>query len=400
MNKYSDMKHTTLQKASWYFLPVLLVICCLAPSGAFAAGPPVPSEMSKPMAQVLMLIIVALALMIALLANVVNGAAQIYLQKIKETRKNPVDGSAAKTLSLLVVLLMSSSLFAAADPATATAPASNDAYGGLAATSFYALITVIFIELIILLTLLYNLKMLLAKDPVAVAAKIPKIKTFSWAKWWEKVNSFRPVHEESNIDLGHDYDGIRELDNRLPPWWLYGFYLCILFAFIYIYRFHIAHTAPLPKEELQIAMTQAAAEKEAYLKNAASKVDENTVTYLTDAASLAAGKKVFSTICMACHQADGGGGVGPNLTDQYWIHGGSIKDIFKTIKYGWPEKGMKSWEDDYSPVQIAQIASYVKSLGGTKPAKPKEPQGTLFQENTTTPATDSAKTDKKVTAAN
>lgn len=401
MNKYSDMKPTALQKAFPFFLPVILIICCIAPSGAFAAGPPVPSEMSKPMAQVLMLIIVALALMIALLANVVNGAAQIYLQKIKEKQKNSVAGSAAKTLSLLVVLLMSSSLFAAADPATATAPAaSTDSYGGLAATSFYALISVIFIELIILLALLYNLKMLLAKDPVAVAAKIQKVKTFSWTKWWEKINSFRPVQEESNIDLGHDYDGIRELDNRLPPWWLYGFYLCILFAFIYIYRFHIAHSAPLPKEELQIAMTQAAAAKEEYLKNAASKVDENTVTYLTDAASLDAGKKIFTTICMACHQADGGGGVGPNLTDQYWLHGGSIRDIFKTIKYGWPEKGMKSWEDDYSPVQIAQIASYVKSLGGTKPAKPKEPQGTLFQENPTSPVADSAKTDKKVTAAN
>ena len=74
--------------------------------------------------------------------------------------------------------------------------------------------------------------------------------------------------------------------------------------------------------------------------------------------------------------------VGPNLTDSYWIHGGSIKDIFKTIKYGWPEKGMKSWQEDYSPVQIAQLASYVKSLTGTKPAKAKEPQGDLFSDST------------------
>ncbi len=399
MYKHSDMKHTTLQKATWYFLPVILVMSCLFPSGAFAAGPPVPSEMSKPMAQVLMLIIVSLALMIALLANVVNGAAQIYLQKIKDAKKKAISGSAAKTISMLIVLLISSSLFAAGDPAATVAPASGDSFGGLSATAFYALISVIIIEMIILLTLLYNLKMLLAKDPVAVAAKLPVAKTFSWSKWWDKFNSFRPVQEEANIDLGHDYDGIRELDNRLPPWWLYGFYLCIFFAFVYLYRYHVAHSAPLPKEELQIAMAQAAIDKEEYLKKAASKVDENTVTYLTDAASLDAGKKIFSTICMACHQADGGGGVGPNLTDQYWLHGGSIKDIFKTIKYGWPEKGMKSWEEDYSPVQIAQIASYVKSLGGTKPSKPKEPQGTLYQENSVTPVADSASADKKVTAA-
>ena len=96
---------------------------------------------------------------------------------------------------------------------------------------------------------------------------------------------------------------------------------------------------------------------------------------------------------MACHLADGGGSVGPNLTDKYWIHGGGIKDIFKTIKYGWPEKGMKSWKDDYSPVQIAQLSSFVKSLQGTKPAKAKEPQGVIYEE-TAAPAAaaaDSAK---------
>jgi cytochrome c oxidase cbb3-type subunit 3 len=136
-------------------------------------------------------------------------------------------------------------------------------------------------------------------------------------------------------------------------------------------------------------MNIAAEEKEAYLKKAANKVDETTVTYLSDAASLEAGKKVFTTVCAACHMPDGGGNVGPNLTDTYWLHGGSIKDIFKTLKYGWPEKGMKSWKDDYSPQQLAQIASYVKSLQGTHPAKAKEPQGTIYDEKA---VTDTAKT--------
>jgi cytochrome c oxidase cbb3-type subunit 3 len=160
----------------------------------------------------------------------------------------------------------------------------------------------------------------------------------------------------------------------------------------------------LSKEEYEIAMNDAAIEKEAYLKKAANKVDENTVVYLKDAASLEAGKKIFTTTCMACHTADGGGAVGPNLTDDYWLHGGSIKDIFKTIKYGWPEKGMKSWKDDYSPVQIAQLASFVKSLHGTKPAKPKEPQGVLYEEKAAAPAAaDSAKTapaEKKLAGIN
>ena len=103
---------------------------------------------------------------------------------------------------------------------------------------------------------------------------------------------------------------------------------------------------------------------------------------MSDASNLEAGKKIFTTTCAACHAADGGGMVGPNLTDNYWIHGGSIVDIFKTIKYGWPEKGMKSWQEDYSPVQMAQLSSYVKSLTGTKPAKAKEPQGDLFSDST------------------
>jgi cytochrome c oxidase cbb3-type subunit 3 len=390
MFKTSDMKRSSVQKYSRLLLPAVIVMICSLPTGAFAAGPPVPSEMSKPVAQVFVLIILALALMIALLANVVNGAAQLYIQKYRDSRKSNELGNATKIITVLLFCLFSSGLFAADAPVAASASA-DAGVGGLSSTSFYVLISVIGVELIILLALLYNLKFLLAKETAAakVVAGIEPVakKSFNWSKWWwEKVNSLRPENEESNIDLGHDYDGIRELDNRLPPWWLYGFYLCIIFAAVYLYRFHVSHSAPSSSQELQIAMTVADAEKEEYLKHAANKVDENTVTYLSDAGSLNEGKKIFSTICAACHMADGGGSVGPNLTDDYYLHGGNIKDLFKTIKYGWPEKGMKSWKDDYSAVQIAQLASYVKSLHGSKPSKPKEPQGTIYEEKTATPA--------------
>ncbi len=403
MLKSFDMKIVSVRRYNRLTLAGVMLILAAYPSGAFAAGPPVPSEMSKPMAQVLVFIIVALLLCIALLANVVMGAAQMYLQRFKEARKTG-EAHTGKTLVVLAICSLSTPLFAADD--TAVAKAVDDTVGGLSSTSFYALISVIFIELVILLGLLYNLQQLLKKEAIAAIAAGEEPKpSFSWSAWWDKLNSFRPIHEEANIDLGHDYDGIRELDNRLPPWWLYGFYCCVIFAGIYLYRYHVAHTAPLPKEELEIAMNAADAEKEAYLKKAANKVDENSVTYLSDATNLEAGKKVFTTICAACHLADGGGSVGPNLTDQYWLHGGGIKDIFKSIKYGWPDKGMKSWKDDYSPVQIAQLASYVKSLQGTKPAKAKEPQGALYDEKAATPANtpaaDSTKVaaDKKATAA-
>lgn len=404
MFKTSDMKRSSAKRYHGYIPASIMVMLCASPSGAFAAGPPIPSEISKPMAQVLILLIAVLALMIALLANVLNGAAQLFIEKHRKERKEKEQNASIKTLSLIFICFLSGSLSAAAEPAAAAAVSAGDSLiGGLAPTSFYALITVMGIELIILLALLYNLKLLLAKETVLRTAEAEAARPGSgWRKWWDQINSLRPIQEEANIDLGHDYDGIRELDNRLPPWWLYGFYLCIIVAGIYLYRYHIAHTAPLPQEELQIAMNKAETAKEEYLKKSANKVDENSVTYLSDAASLDAGKKIFIMICSACHVADGGGSVGPNLTDAYWLHGGSIRDIFKTIKYGWPDKGMKSWKDDYSPVQIAQIASYVKSLQGTKPAKPKEPQGTLYDEKTEAPAVASAKATagKKITTAN
>ena len=141
-----------------------------------------------------------------------------------------------------------------------------------------------------------------------------------------------------------------------------------------------------------MAMQEAEEQRAVYLAKAKNNVDENTVTQLMDASDLDAGKKIFTTMCAACHAADGGGTVGPNLTDDYWLHGGGIKNVFKTITYGWPDKGMKSWKDDYSALQIQQIASYVLSLHGTKPATPKEPQGTLYKESDA-PAADSSKKD-------
>ena len=341
------------------------------------------STISNPLVQLLVVIIITLLVAIGVLAYTVMGAAQIYLRKYESYKKD----SATKALLLVFAMLLSSGLLSAqtagAD-STVTAAVVTPNMGGLSDTALWALLSVIGLEFLVLLWLLFHLKSLLKFEfeNVESAKEVPAKKPSSFLVWWDNINKFKPVHEEADIDLGHDYDGIRELDNRLPPWWLYGFYVCIVFAGVYLYRNHVSHAAPSSKEELTMSLEAAAIEKEAYLKKAANKVDENTVTYLTDASALEAGKKIFTTTCAACHAADGGGMVGPNLTDNYWIHGGRIADIFKTIKYGWPEKGMKSWQEDYSPVQIAQLASYVKSLTGTKPAKAKEPQGNLFSDST------------------
>ncbi len=377
------MQQRNFQRIKYLGVGMIGLFCTLFPSSVWAEGPPKPSAMANPLAQVLVVIIAALLLAIALLAHVVLGAAEM---KMKEFRTKKTAATQSKILSVLVFLLMNSVAFAADEPVTV---AVNQTISGLSPTAFYSLISVVGVELLVLLWLLYHLKSLLAKESVVVVGETEVVKESLFARWWSKANNFRPVQEEANIDLGHDYDGIRELDNRLPPWWLYGFYICIIFACIYLWRYHVTHTAPSSLEELAAVMKKAEAEKENYLKKAANNVNENTVTYLSDASALDAGKKIFVTACAACHAADGGGTVGPNLVDEYWLHGGSISDVFKSIKYGWPEKGMKSWKDDYSPAQIAQLASYIKSLKGTKPATAKEPQGEVYQEQE---ASDTTKT--------
>ena len=220
------------------------------------------------------------------------------------------------------------------------------------------------------------------------AAKVRTPKLFVWIKKvYIKLLGSKPIEEEHEIILDHDYDGIKELDNSLPPWWLYGFYITIIFAVVYLLRFHVFNGTN-QFEELKNEYAVANAEIEAYKKTAKDLVDFNTVTQLTDASSLAYGKQVFETICVACHKADGGGGIGPNLTDKYWILGGGIKNVFHTISEGGRDgKGMIAWKQSYKPSEIQQIASYVLSLQGTTPAEPKDPEGELWVEETTeTPA--------------
>ncbi|MGL6266503.1 MAG: cbb3-type cytochrome c oxidase N-terminal domain-containing protein, partial [Chitinophagaceae bacterium] len=180
--------------------------------------------------------------------------------------------------------------------------------------------------------------------------------------------------------LDHDYDGIRELDNALPPWWKWGFYFTILVAIIYIFNYHVFGTGKNPDQEYAAEMAEGRRIEEQYKARTKSVVDENNIT-LSDADGIAAGKVLYNQSCIACHMADGGGGIGPNLTDGYWLHSGGLNDIYKTIKIGYPDKGMQSWQSMYSPAQIRNLTSFVKSLAGTKPANPKEPQGDQFSES-------------------
>ncbi len=176
-----------------------------------------------------------------------------------------------------------------------------------------------------------------------------------------------------NLISGHEYDGIKELDNRLPKWWLGLFYITIIFAAVYFLRYHVLQTAPLQEEEYSTEVTAA----ETKYKDLRPVIDAATVTLLTDEASLVNGKAIYDKNCAVCHLALGQGLVGPNLTDDYWIHGCSIGDVFSLIVIGVPEKGMISWKAQLTPEQIQQVSSYILSLKGTNPPNPKEPQGEL-----------------------
>lgn len=331
---------------------------------------------------------IAMIVIIFLLIGVIYALTKVIISGKDVVRKRIFDQS--KTVAVLLFVLGSLATWpaiaqdAAAGASVAASSAGWEPIGGLSAGTFYFLLGIILVELIVIFGLLRVFKIMFAPSIAEAADQAPAKPKLSWI---DRFNASKKATEgltDEDIDLGHDYDGIGELDNPVPPWWRYGFILSMLVSVIYVWRYDIAQSAPNQYEEL--AMKQAAAEVaiQEYLANSANNVDENTVTLLTEPADLAAAQTVFINNCAACHANDGGGLVGPNLTDDYWLHGGSLKDVFKVIKYGVTEKGMKSWKDDLTPKQIAQLASYIMTLKGTTPAEPKEPQGQIYNEETET----------------
>lgn len=331
-----------------------------------------------------------LAFVIIVFAQVAKATIKIKMEKQLKEKK------LTETIKTIVLLggisLLSGNVFAQADSTlTAVAQTGNAVvdkypYWGMDASTFWVMIFAIALEIFVVRQLyviimqqlgVYEFREKLAEEKRA-AKVLVKQPTFI-----DKLNRSVAIEKEADIMLDHNYDGIRELDNNLPPWWKYGFYLSIVFAFVYMTHYHITKTGNLQTAEYNHEILQAKYEMEEYRKNAANLVDENNAEILTDPASIASGKALFTTNCVACHGNSGEGGVGPNLTDEFWLHQGGIKDIFKTIKYGYPEKGMKSWEQDLGAKQIHEVSSYILTLQGTHPANAKEPQGDLYKTTKT-----------------
>jgi cytochrome c oxidase cbb3-type subunit 3 len=201
-----------------------------------------------------------------------------------------------------------------------------------------------------------------------------------WMKISKNLTKAKPIEEEEDILLDHNYDGIKELDNHLPPWWKWLFYFTIIWSIGYLLIYHVFNWLPLSAEAYENSIVKAEAAIEASKASAPSvAIDENNVTITTDESDLAMGETIFKRQCAVCHAQDGGGGVGPNMTDNYWIHGGRITNLFTTIKYGVPEKGMISWQSQLNPTEMRNVASYILvKLVGSQPANPKAPQGELY----------------------
>lgn len=274
---------------------------------------------------------------------------------------------------------------------------------------FLLLVLLLLIGIESILKALENV-MLQSLDEEAKARFLQEKKRSNWIlNTYKKLLGAKPIEQEGEIILDHNYDGIKELDNALPPWWLYSFYASIIFAAVYLVRYHIFE-GPNQETEFDREMVAANLAIEEYKKNAKDLVDINSVTLLTEASDLAAGKSIFETNCVACHMADGGGGIGPNLTDNHWILGGGIKNVFKTITEGGRDgKGMISWKSTLKPLEMAQVASYVLSFQGTTPANPKAAQGDIWvdpdkkeepTDQSTQPETNETVTDSTSVAMN
>ncbi|CAF3669813.1 unnamed protein product [Rotaria sp. Silwood1] len=216
----------------------------------------------------------------------------------------------------------------------------------------------------------------------------------SWAAFKQKLTRSVPLEKEKDIMMDHEFDGIRELDNTIPPWFNILFYGTIVIAILYMLNYHVFKMSGLSAEEYNDEMKVATMQRDELIRTGAF-INENTVKLMKDEATLNEGKTIFNTNCTVCHGPSGGGLIGPNLTDDYWIHGGGVVNVFKTVKYGVPIKGMISWQNQLNPKQIQAVVNYVLTLKGTNPANGKQPEGTIYIDSTGVKI-DSVKTDTTI----
>ena len=373
---------------------ILLPLAVLAPLSTMAADAMPAKEDTSFNATLLGLVSIVIILMVAI-ASLAIILKQLAFALNEQRRKEGSAGTGAKTVLLLLLgglCSLTSYAQGAGEKGTETVTASAPTMiNGIPANDFYFLSGVIAFELLLMLVLLFQIASMV-RAIRNVPDRRPWLNRILSINLLDYFNKSVAVKDEHTIVLDHDYDGIHELDNSLPPWWKWGFGFTIIFAVVYLWYYQVAG-GPDQIAEYTAAVQKAEEEKLAYLAKAGNSVDENTVTLVADPAAISDAKVLFKNTCAACHREDAGGNVGPNLTDAYWLHGGNLKDVFKSIKYGWKDKGMPEWQHNMSAKQIAGIASYVMTLKGKNPPGAKPPQGDLVVESGV-PKADSVKAEK------
>ncbi len=201
-----------------------------------------------------------------------------------------------------------------------------------------------------------------------------------WKRFMKSMTKAHDLGTEEDILLEHDYDGIKELDNVLPPWWLYGFYITIAISVFYYFQVFYNSEEYSQAKEYESEVAKSKVEVEAYKAENPEKFNTDNIVAFTDDENIAKGKELFtSKTCFACHLNDLGGSIGPNLTDNSWISGGDVKSLFNTITNGGrPGKGMIAWESTITREERIQLASYIISMQGTSPANPKAAEGDII----------------------
>lgn len=288
-------------------------------------------------------------------------------------------------------LFLSATAFAEGEKAAEVITPSQPSLG-LSQTEILILLLLLFafVLLFVSLTLLNAFKVMykeqLSPSSYSKPVKVQALDYDSWFKQktvkpsiWAKVLGLKPIEEEKNLEIDHAYDGIKELNNPVPAWFNFLFFGTMIFAAAYLFYYHIGGYGDLQDKEYENEMARAQIEKATYLEKSANTIDENSVKLDNTPEVLADGKTIFNANCVVCHGDKGQGIIGPNLTDDYWLHGGGVNNVFKTIKYGVPEKGMISWEKNLNPKQISAVTNFIISLKGSNPAGAKAPQGEKYE---------------------
>ncbi len=349
-----------------------------AQNAAPVATPAAASPSNDLMQFFLLAIITVFGIVIFRMAQVVALLSKQLIEKDKAK-------STSKLASILLLLAAFSVLSngAFAQEAT-TAAESTISFAGVSGVNMYVLVAALVVEIFAIFYLGSLINSLHKRVFDIKVLETKAVKKSLLPSWWHDLDKkvltqAIPVEREADILLDHDYDGIKELDNALPPWWKYGFYITIVVAFIYIIAYHVTGTGLNPTQEYAAQMDAARIAKEKYDAENKDKVDETKVP-MADAEGIEKGRSIYKDNCVACHGQLGEGGAGPNLTDDYWIHKGSLNDVYASIKNGYPDKGMQSWIIKFNPKEISQIASFIKTLKGSNPPGAKAPQGDLFVE--------------------